>query len=176
MKRISWTVVTLICLLLIIMGLLTMLSTRFPLPWQCSKLYWQYRGQEGIKATYVKQYPVDDTTLVDVTLLHATTDSAWVKLCQETFSYNYPDSIKEEILHGKAVTLRVASEDNIRKTVIPTDTTRCNVVFYSAKTKHLIVFRTENKAQVLKINNKITLYLINLEFSQTKNNNQNPLP
>lgn len=176
MKRISWTVVTLICLLLIIMGLLTMLSTRFPLPWQCSKLYWQYRGQEGIKATYVKQYPVDDTTLVDVTLLQATTDSAWVKLCQETFSYNYPDSIKEEILHGKAVTLRVASEDNIRKTVIPTDTTRCNVVFYSAKTKHLIVFRTENKAQVLKINNKITLYLINLEFSQTKNNNQNPLP
>ena len=176
MKRISWTVVTLICLLLIIMGLLTMLSTRFPLPWQCSKLYWQYRDQEGIKATYVRDYPVDDTTLVDVTLLHATTDSAWVKLCQETFSYNYPDSIKEEILHGKAVTLRVASEDNIRKTVIPTDTTRCNVVFYSAKTKHLIVFRTENKAQVLKINNKITLYLINLEFSQTKNNNQNPLP
>ena len=176
MKRISWTVVTLICLLLIIMGLLTMLSTRFPLPWQCSKLYWQYRDQGGIEASYVRDYPVDDTTLVDVTLLHATTDSAWVKLCQETFSYNYPDSIKEEILHGKAVTLRVASEDNIRKTVIPTDTTRCNVVFYSAKTKHLIVFRTENKAQVLKINNKITLYLINLEFSQTKNNNQNPLP
>ncbi len=176
MKRIPWTVVTLICLLLIVMGLLTTLSTRFPMPWQCSKLYWQYWGQEGIKASYVRDYPVDDTTLVDVTLLHATTDSAWIKLCQETFSYNYPDSIKEEILHGKAVTLRVASEDNIRKTVIPTDTTRCNVVFYSAKTKHLIVFRTENKAQVLKINNKITLYLINLEFSQTKNNNQNPLP
>ena len=143
---------------------------------ECSPLYRQYAGHEGIEATFVKDYPVDDTTLVDVTLLHATTDSAWLKLCQETFSYNYPDSIKEEILHGKAVTLRVASEDNIRKTVIPTDTTRCNVVFYSAKTKHLIVFRTENKAQVLKINNKITLYLINLEFSQTKNNNQNPLP
>ena len=167
--------VVLLCLLLA-GGVVLALIPCSPMPWQCSKLYWQYRGQEGIEASYVRDYPVDDTTLVDVTLLHATTDSAWVKLCQETFSYNYPDSIKEEILHGKAVTLRVASEDNIRKTVIPTDTTRCNVVFYSAKTKHLIVFRTENKAQVLKINNKITLYLINLEFSQTKNNNQNPLP
>ena len=167
--------VVLMCLLLA-GGVVLALIPCSPMPWQCSKLYWQYRGQEGIEASYVRDYPVDDTTLVDVTLLHATTDSAWVKLCQETFSYNYPDSIKEEILHGKAVTLRVASEDNIRKTVIPTDTTRCNVVFYSAKTKHLIVFRTENKAQVLKINNKITLYLINLEFSQTKNNNQNPLP
>ena len=112
MKRIPWTVVTLICLLLIVMGLLTTLSTRFPMPWQCSKLYWQYWGQEGIKASYVRDYPVDDTTLVDVTLLHATTDSAWVKLCQETFSYNYPDSIKEEILHGRlcAVVTRVEEQ------------------------------------------------------------------
>lgn len=172
----SWTVVILLCLLLVAGAAVLVLTPRtVPLD-ECSPLYRQYAGHEGIKASFVKDYPVDDTTLVDVTLLHATTDSAWVKLCQETFSYNYPDSIKEEILHGKAVTLRVASEDNIRKTVIPTDTTRCNVVFYSAKTKHLIVFRTENKAQVLKINNKITLYLINLEFSQKKNNNQNPLP
>ena len=94
MKRISWTVVTLICLLLIIMGLLTMLSTRFPLPWQCSKLYWQYRGQEGIEASYVRDYPVDDTTLVDVTLLHATTDSAWESLCIAFTPYEFSDSNK----------------------------------------------------------------------------------
>ena len=177
MKRISWTAVILVCLLLIIMGLLTMLSTRCPLPWQCSKLYWQYRGQEDIEAFYVRDYPVDDTTLVDVTLLHATTDSAWEKLCQETLTYNYPDSLKENIMHGNSVVQKIVSIDDIRKNVIPTDTTQCNLVFMSARTKHLLVFHTENKAQISLIVYKITSYLLDLEVNQMElETNQNPLP
>ena len=177
MKRIPWTVVTLICLLFIVMGLLTTLSTRFPMPWQCSKLYWQYWGQEGIKASYVRDYPVDDTTLVDVTLLHATTDSAWVKLCQETFPYNYPDSLKENVIYGNSQSQWVASKDDIRKNVIPTDTTQCNLVFLSARTKYLLVFHTENKAQISLIFDKIASYLLDLEVNQMElETNQKPLP
>ena len=177
MKRLPWTVVILVCLLLIGIGLLTMLSTRCPMPWQCSKIYWHYRGQEGIKASYVRNYPVDDTTLVDVTLLHATTDSAWIELCQKTFPYNYPDSLKENAMHGNAVSQVVTSKNDIRKIVIPTDTTQCNLVFLSARTKYLLVFHTENKAQVSIICDKTTLYLISLEINQSNLEiNQNPLP
>ena len=85
--------VVLLCLLLA-GGVVLALIPCSPMPWQCSKLYWQYRGQEGIKATYVKQYPVDDTTLVDVTLLQATTDSAWESLCHEFVPYEFADSNK----------------------------------------------------------------------------------
>ena len=150
MKRISWTVVTLICLLLIIMGLLTMLSTRFPLPWQCSKLYWQYRGQEGIKATYVKQYPVDDTTLVDVTLLHATTDSAWESLCIAFTPYEFSDSNKyiNNLIHDTtSVTFRAVSKDDCRTKVNPSISEKHNSVFMAAKMRAICIFHINRKEQ-----------------------------
>ena len=169
MKRISWTAVILVCLLLIIMGLLTMLSTRCPLPWQCSKLYWQYRGQEGIEASYVRDYPVDDTTLVDVTLLHATTDSAWVSMCLKSLPYDYPEDKRENVIHGNSVTQYISSKDDIRTKVIPADTNNYNLVFINARQKYIVIFHTENKTQVSILLDKITSYMLH-------NNSKNPLP
>ena len=172
MKRISWTAVILVCLLLIIMGLLTMLSTRCPLPWQCSKLYWQYRGQEGIEAFYVRDYPVDDTTLVDVTLLQATTDSAWVSLCLKSLPYDYydyPEDKRENVIHGNSVTQYISSKDDIRTKVIPDDTNNYNLVFINARQKYIVIFHTENKTQVSILLDKITSYMLH-------NNSKNPLP
>ena len=166
--------VVLLCLLLA-GGVVLVLLPCSPMPWQCSKLYWQYRGQEGIEASYVKQYPVDDTTLVDVTLLHATTDSAWIELCHKTFPYNYPDSLKENVIYGNSQSQWVASKDDIRKNVIPTDTTQCNLVFLSARINYIIVFHSENKAQVSKIYDKISQYLFNIMFNQNLETNQTPL-
>ena len=51
---------------------------------ECSEVYRQYSQVEGVRATYLKDYPVNDTLTVGVTLLEATTDSAWVVL-QEDF-------------------------------------------------------------------------------------------
>ena len=169
MKRISWTAVILVCLLLIIMGLLTMLSTRCPLPWQCSKLYWQYRGQEGIEAFYVRDYPVDDTTLVDVTLLQATTDSAWVSLCLKSLPYDYPEDKRENVIHSNSVTQYISSKDDIRTKVIPADTNNYNLVFINARQKYIVIFHTENKTQVSILLDKITSYMLH-------NNSKNPLP
>ncbi len=169
MKRISWTAVILVCLLLIIMGLLTILSTRCPLPWQCSKLYWQYRGQEGIEAFYVRDYPVDDTTLVDVTLLRATTDSAWVSLCLKSLPYDYPEDKRENVIHGNSVTQYFSSKDDIRTKVIPADTNNYNLVFINARQKYIVIFHTENKTQVSILLDKITSYMLH-------NNSKNPLP
>ena len=169
MKRISWTAVILVCLLLIIMGLLTILSTRCPLPWQCSKLYWQYRGQEGIEAFYVRDYPVDDTTLVDVTLLQATTDSAWVSLCLKSLPYDYPEDKRQNVIHSNSVTQYFSSKDDIRTKVIPADTNNYNLVFINARQKYIVIFHTENKTQVSILLDKITSYMLH-------NNSKNPLP
>ncbi len=173
----SWTTVILLCLLLVAGAAVLVLTPRTVPFDECSPLYRQYAGHEDIEATFVKDYPVDDTTLVDVTLLHATTDSAWVELCQKTLPYNYPDSLKENVMHGKTVSQVVTSKNDIRKIVIPTDTTQCDLVFLSAKTKYLLVFHPENKAQVSTICDKITWYLLNLEVNQNNlENNQTPLP
>ena len=51
---------------------------------QCGEVYKRYSKVEGVCATYVKNYPLNDSITVAATLLEATTDSGWVRL-QEDF-------------------------------------------------------------------------------------------
>ena len=47
---------------------------------RCSELYQRYADAEGVKASFVKGYRVDDSVRVDVTLLEATDSAAWERL------------------------------------------------------------------------------------------------
>ena len=60
--------------------------------WQCSEVYKRYKDVEGVRATYVKDYRVNDTLTVGVTLLEATTDSGWAKLVSK---FNVPMEMVE---------------------------------------------------------------------------------
>ena len=50
---------------------------------ECSDVYKRYKDVEGVRATYVKDYRVNDTLTVGVTLLEATDSVAWVNLLQD---------------------------------------------------------------------------------------------
>ena len=50
--------------------------------WQCSEVYKRYHKVEGVRATYVKNYPVNDTLTIGVTLLEATDSAGWEYLKQ----------------------------------------------------------------------------------------------
>ena len=142
--------VVLLCLLLA-GGVVLALIPCSPMPWQCSKLYWQYRGQEGIKATYVKQYPVDDTTLVDVTLLQATTDSAWEKLCIAFTPYEFSDSsdyINKLVHDTSSVTFWTVSKDDHHVKVIPATANDFDFIALTAKMNSICIFHTKNKEQL----------------------------
>ena len=79
-----WLVSVGLCLLsvAVVAGLKKMSQT---VPYsQCSEVYKRYSEVEGIRATYVKDYRVNDTLTVGVTLLEAETDSGWARL-QEDF-------------------------------------------------------------------------------------------
>ena len=67
--------------------------------WQCSEVYKRYHKVEGVRATYVKNYPVNDTLTVGVTLLEATTDSGWAML-QEDFGLPVIPKELEELFCG----------------------------------------------------------------------------
>ncbi len=126
----SWTVVILLCLLLAAGAAVIVLTPRTVPFDECSPLYRQYAGQEGIKASYVRDYPVDDTTLVDVTLLRATTDSAWVSLCHEFVPYEFADS-----------------SNYINKLIHDTGYSNFNIVVLTAKVKSIGIFHINNKSQ-----------------------------
>ena len=138
--------VVLLCLLLA-GGVVLALLPRCPMPWQCSKTYWEYAKQNDIKQEYVCNYPVDDTTLVDVTLLHATTDSAWVSLCQEFILPEYPDAFRENVIHGNSVTHWGVSDDDPHIHVNPSDIVDCDLLVIFPHMMTICIFHTENRTQ-----------------------------
>ena len=152
----SWTLVILLCLLLFAGAAVLVLTPRTVPFDECSPLYRQYAGQEGIKASYMRDYPVDDTTLVDVTLLQATTDSAWESLCIAFTPYEFVDSIdyiNKRIHDTSSVTFRAVSKDDYKKRIIPKETNYCNFYFIiqSAKVKSIGIFQIKSEPQYVVI-------------------------
>ena len=51
--------------------------------WQVSDIYRRYEHVDGIAASYIHNYPGNDTLSLDVTLREATTDSGWAILVRD---------------------------------------------------------------------------------------------
>ena len=126
---------------------------------ECSPLYRQYAGHEGIEASYVRDYPIDDTTLVDVTLLHATTDSAWESLCHDFILPEFPDMVIEKIIHGHSVTQWTASKDNPQIVATPTSTIDYDLVAIAPQVEIIYIFHPENESQTDAIITKLVTEL-----------------
>ena len=67
--------------------------------WQCSEVYKRYSKVEGVRASYIKDYRINDTLTLGVTLLEATTDSGWAML-QEDFGLPVIPKELEELFCG----------------------------------------------------------------------------
>ena len=80
MKKTSWLIAILICLLIIGGGAAVVLCPRIVFPSQCSELYKRYANTEGIDATFIKGFRINDTIFVDVTVLEATDSIGWNEL------------------------------------------------------------------------------------------------
>lgn len=88
MKR-SWLITILVCLLILGWGGAVLLLPQVVPFNQCSDVYKRYAKMDGVDATFIKDYKVNDSVFVDVTLLVATTDSAWL-LIQHDFNLEIP--------------------------------------------------------------------------------------
>ena len=76
MKR-SWLITILICLLLLCGGGAVLLLPQVVPFDQCSDVYKRYADMDGVDATFIKDYKVNDSIRVNVTLLQATDSVSW---------------------------------------------------------------------------------------------------
>ena len=86
MKRKLWLnrLINSLIFILIVGGMLIYLHFSRTVPWkECSEVYKKYSRVEGVKATYIKDYRLNDTLTVGVTLLEATDSAGWAYLCGE---------------------------------------------------------------------------------------------
>lgn len=84
MKR-SWLITILVCLLILGGGGAVLLLPQVVPFDQCSDVYKRYAKMDGVDATFIKDYKVNDSVVVSATMLEATTDSDWIIL-QHDFS------------------------------------------------------------------------------------------
>ena len=57
---------------------------------ECSEVYRRYAHVPGVDAAFVKDFPINDTVTVDVTLLRATDSASWAYLIK---AFNIPDEL-----------------------------------------------------------------------------------
>ena len=108
-KRTRILLTVLICSILV-GGALVYRYMQYVVPyWQCSEVYKRYHKVEGVRATYVKNYPVNDTLTIGVTLLEATTDSGWAML-QRDFSITPIPPEVINLIDSNSVDLWLASK------------------------------------------------------------------
>lgn len=68
---------------------------------QCSDVYKRYAAVDGVDATFIKDYKVNDTVLVDVTLLEATDSMGWATLKKDFDIPNPSPDFQQRIDRGK---------------------------------------------------------------------------
>ena len=100
MKK-SWPITILVCLLILGGGALILGWPRTVPFDQCSDLYKQYVAVEGINATYIKDYKVNDTVFVDVTLLEAIDSTGWDILKKDFEVPALPPELQQLVDNGE---------------------------------------------------------------------------
>lgn len=119
---------------------------------EVSEIYTRYADVEGIEVSYIKDYRVNDSVFVDVTVLEATTDSAWAVLKDD---YKLPVLPKEYERLAEAMSIDVwrAPRSNpyaLIKKRSPDD----YIVAVSRPKRTVYVFDTQNdiESNAVKIN------------------------
>lgn len=110
-----------------------------------SDLYRRYEHADGIAASYIHNFPVNDTLTLDVTLLEATTDSAWQALCAD---FALSDIVEEmKVVAPSAVLSRQVSRHDYSKVVLG-DSPDAEILAISCDSKTFAVFHTRNAAEM----------------------------
>lgn len=145
MKR-SWLSAIIICLLFALC-IVRVVRLGFVPPSQCSEVYKTYAGAADVKASYVKNFRLNDTLTVNVTVLAAETDSAFTALLSD-FNRVIPYFDTLPKLHREYSTImwRAPKTDYSE----PPDSTNCinNDIFSSHLGRRVIViFHIETNEQ-----------------------------
>lgn len=141
-----WLVSVGLCLLsvAVVAGLKKMSHT---VPYsQCSEVYKRYSEVEGVRATYVKDYRVNDTLTVGVTLLEATDSAGWEYLLQ---AFNIPLELTEteniDVWMWYALRNQPEKRYNLIDNECQVEESELEIVSMSTKNQEICIFHTQNK-------------------------------
>ena len=145
MKR-SRILTLLLCLLLLGAGAAVILTPRTVPYEQCSDIYRKYAEMDGIEASFIKDYRINDTAFIDATVLEATTDSAWAVL-QKDFNIPIIPKKHKEPSTCHSIGFRLAPKNNPQA---PTDSNLLNndLIVVSQEMQTITILHITSEAQI----------------------------
>ncbi len=116
--------------------------------WQCSEVYKRYSKVEGVCASYIKDYRINDTLTVGVTLLEATDSAGWEYLLQ---AFNIPQEMIEleeiDVWTWKAFKNHPEEAYNLTVNDRQVEQSDLEIVSISMKNQDICVFHTQNEQE-----------------------------
>lgn len=100
MKK-SWIITVILCLLLLGGGCVAAFLPRTVPFYKCSDEYKKYSRVDGVEASFIKDFRINDTLTVDVTMLKAVDSIGWETLLSDFDIKTPPDVFLQRIYNGE---------------------------------------------------------------------------
>ena len=124
---------------------------------ECGDVFRRYKDVEGVAASFIKGFPVNDTLRLDVTTLQARDSAGWERLLEDFHirrSSELPEIVQRWLNEGKdMVGVHLAPKSD---PTLPTDTTNAlnnNVVAVSRLYHTISIFYTETESEQKAVSN-----------------------
>ncbi len=116
---------------------------------EASDLYRRYEHSEHISATFIKDFPIDDTLCVDVTLLQATDSAGWETLLSLFGIKDAPQRLNDMYAEGRdIVTLSLTPRDHPDLPMDKSNLLNNNVVATSRVHHTISIFETKTEQEI----------------------------
>ena len=112
---------------------------------EVSEIYAKYAEMNGIEASFIKDYRINDTAFIDATVLEATTDSAWAVLQNDFNVPIIPEEYRE--LFDHSIDFRLAPKNN-PKALADSNLLNNDLIVVSREAQTITILHITSEAQI----------------------------
>ena len=149
----------LVCLLIVGSGAGVLLWPRTVPLGQCSEVYRFYANNPGIKASFIKDFRINDSVSVDVTLLEAVDSNGWNTLVTDMNLVIQDSSTRSDIANGIDLIAVKQVKRGVYNKPISASSGNVDIVATSHLRKEVSIFHSKDRKE------KHAIYFYNFEKS-----------
>ena len=158
MKK-QWNITVLVYLLIVGGGAGVLLWPRTVPLGQCSEVYKTYANNPSIKASFIKDFRINDSVTVDVTLLEAVDSNGWNTLVTDMNLGIQDSSTRSDIANGMDLITVKQVKKGVYSKPIATSSGNVDIVATSHLRKEVSIFHPKDRKE------KHAIWFYNLEKS-----------
>ena len=150
-KKRFWTIVALLALVETLV-LFCVFQWRYIFPsHEVSEIYTRYENTDGIDASFIKDFRVNDSVFIDVTLLEAKDSAGWATLMHDFAVPDIDPKIRQHIYNKKELVFYQTLTPSHYPISIPSDTILFDVLAISYYAHTLTIFHAKNEKGLLSV-------------------------